>query len=509
MSAIVRVFVILQKKNWFPIIISLTIAVLLVFSAARFYSPMDIAPAAPLPKFTERLDERIPAIMQDYSIPGVCLALIRRGEIVWQKAYGYADLAEGRKMTADTPCRVESISKSLTALGVIKLVEQGRINLDAPLQNYLGDWKLPDTEFNEDAVTVRRLLSHTAGMPLGSIGPAVEYAPGSPMPLLREFLSREARLEKAPGSSFAYSNTGFNLLELLIEKVSGQTFAEYMSNEALQPLGMRQADFAWKEAWRSQIPTGYDLQGRPVPPYVYPVKASGGLFATAGDIARFVCAGMKATLNPEKSNGLQKYFQRLYAPQTDIPGLFGLVADAYGFGHFIEILADGKKAVWHGGQGHGWMTHFHSIPETGDGMVMLTNSQRSWPAFAYVLSDWAHWSGVSAPGMGKIILVQKIVWTMIGLLFFIVLWQAERLVRGLVSGRRRFTLWSANVRPARLIQSGLSIFLLSLLFWAAAQDYLVISSLFPVAASWLGYVLFCCALISGLSLLFPAQKKSR
>ncbi|WP_456439233.1 serine hydrolase domain-containing protein [Caldithrix abyssi] len=504
MSAIVRVFVILQKKYWFPVIVSLTIALALVLSSARFYSPMDVTPNAPLPQFTAQLDEHIPAIMQDYAIPGVCLALIRKGEIVWQKAYGYADLAEGRKMTVDTPCRVESISKSLTALGVIKLVEQGRIDLDAPLQNYLGDWKLPDTEFNEEAVTVRRLLSHTAGMPLGSIGPAVEYAPGSPMPLLREFLSREAWLETAPGSGFAYSNTGFNLLELLIEEVTGRRFAEYMADEVLQPLDMRQSTFAWNEAWRSQIPTGYDLQGRPVPPYVYPVKASGGLFATAGDIARFVCAGMKATLNTEKSNELQKCFQRLYARQTDIPGLFGLVADAYGFGHFIEILADGKKAVWHGGQGHGWMTHFHSVPETGDGMVMLTNSQRSWPAFAYILSDWARWSDVSKVGLEKIILGQKIVWTMIGLLFFFVLWQAERLVRGIISGRRRFTLWSANGRAVRLIQSGLFTVLISLLFCAGAQDYLVISSMFPIAASWLGYTLFCCALISGLSALFPA-----
>ena len=228
--------------------ILLTISFTVVIIPSKIFSTKDIVEHASLEKFTDHLDERIPALMKDYDIPGVNIALVKRGKTVWLKAYGYADLEHNRKMTLDAVCRVESISKSVTALGVIRLVEQGLIGLDDPVQRYLGNWKLPDSEYDKDEITVRKLLSHNAGMPLGAIGPEVEYAPLSPMPSLREFLTQEARLVRQPGSGFSYSNTGFNLLELLIEEVSGRKFAYYMMEEVLIPLGMRHSDFCWNEA---------------------------------------------------------------------------------------------------------------------------------------------------------------------------------------------------------------------------------------------------------------------
>ena len=245
------------------------------------------------------------------------------------------------------------------------------------------------------------------------------------------------------------------------------------------------------------------MDGSPVPPYVYPVKASGGLLAPVADIARFVSAGMNDSFQLAQTVSWQERFQKLYTAQTDVIGIFCPVADSYGFGHFIENLSDSRKAVWHGGQGHGWMTHFHSVPETGDGIVILTNSQRSWPAFAYILSDWARWCGFSSIGMGKIILGQKIVWTFIGLLVFIFLWQAWRLGQGLISGGRRFAPLSKESRLLRLGQGGLFIVLMSVLLWAISQNYLFISSVFPIAANWLGFSIFLFAVVLLLSALFP------
>lgn len=289
--------------------------------------------------------------MKDYDIPGVNIALVKRGEIIWSKAYGYADLEEGRKMTTDTYCRVESISKPVTAWGVMKLVEQGKVELDKPVELYIKNWEFPESEFSEKNVTVRQLLSNNAGMPLGTIG--VRYSPKEDIPSLEEYLSNDAILKQEPGLSFSYSNTGFNLLELLIEEVTGRDFAEYMAEEVLIPLGMYNSSFTWGEELDPAIPNGYDLNGNPIPVYIYPDKAAGGLFACVEDIATFITAGMTnfsrtghEVLNAQSIN-------KLYTPMVEIPGFYGLAFDSYGLGHFIESLSNGKKAVSHGGQGSG------------------------------------------------------------------------------------------------------------------------------------------------------------
>ncbi len=455
----------------------------------------------PVDAFADYLDGRIPRLMERYAVPGMSVALVRGGELVWSGAYGYADLEHNRKMTADAVYRVESISKPVTAWGVIRLVEQGLIDLDAPAQRYLGNWTLPESAYSGQKVTVRRLLNHTAGMPLGTLG--MEYSPQSDMPSLRETLSHEARLVREPGSGFLYSNTGFNLLELLVEKVTGRDFAEYMADEVLAPLGMRSSSFAWKATLRPAIPTGYDLQGTPVPVYAYPAKASGGLFAPVEDIARFVAAGMTGPYYADRTVLGREGIRKLYTPQVVVPGLFGVVADSYGFGYFIEKLSDGRRAVWHGGQGHGWMAHFHAVPESGDGIVILTNSQRSWPVMAQVLNDWTRWGGFGSVKMVRIAYGIAVLRALIGMVALISLWQGYRLVRGLRSGDRRWAPLSRKSRKVRLLQAALGIGAIAALTWSAAQPYLMVSSIFPGIAGWAGVSFFVLSILAVLSALLP------
>jgi CubicO group peptidase (beta-lactamase class C family) len=142
---------------WLRILVALIISFVLVMSASKLYAAKGINKQASLQEFTAYLDERIPALMKDYGIPGVSIALVQKGETTWSNAYGYADLENRRKMTTDTYCRVESISKSVTAWGVMKLVEQGKIELDRPVGQYLKNWKLPESQFSEEKVTVRQL----------------------------------------------------------------------------------------------------------------------------------------------------------------------------------------------------------------------------------------------------------------------------------------------------------------------------------------------------------------
>ena len=306
------------------------------------YEPGDSVDA-----FSVHLDQRVPRLMNRYGVPGLSIAIVREGQLAWSGAYGYANLAQRRELTVEAIFRVGSISKSVTAWGVMRLVEQRLVGLDDPVQQYLKSWELPVSEKDRREITVRRLLSNSAGMPLGILGQ--EYAPQHEMPSLRDYLLREVRLVIQPGSGFIYSNVGFNLLELLVEEVSGQDFAAYMADEVLLPLGMHDSSFAWHDTIRTAMPSGYDLKGNTVPPYVYPVKAAGGLLAPVEDIARFVGAAMTGASFMDNGVLRRDSLRQLHTPQVNIPGLYGLVADAYGFGHFIEWLPDGRRAVWHGG----------------------------------------------------------------------------------------------------------------------------------------------------------------
>jgi CubicO group peptidase (beta-lactamase class C family) len=402
-------------------------------------------------------------------------------------------------MTPDTICRAESISKSVTARGVMKLVEQGLISLDTPVEQYLTDWNLSTSD---QTVTVEQLLSNTAGLPLGLIGPPTEYAPGQPKPSARAFLADQVELVREPGAGFLYSDVGFNLLELLIEEVTGDDFAAYMKTEVLAPLDMHDASFMWREAYGPAMATGYEMDGTPVAPYVYPASASGGLLTDVNDLARFVAGGMngsEAVLSPQS-------LQAIYEPRVEIPGLFGFVADAYGFGHFIETLPDGRKAVWHGGQGHGWMTHFHAVPETGDGIVVLTNSQRSWPFLAALLSDWARWSGIGSVSFGIITAATRGLWVVIAVVAIASLVQLYRLLAGIRRGNRRFAGGSgAKVWP-RLVQGIAGLGLLGLLAWRVTLPYVFERSIFPAAFPWavgalalFGVVLIASALVPPVS----------
>lgn len=476
---------------WF-ILLSLLAGLLAALLSGSLQIGQSVRAGAPLEEFRAHMEERIPALMKLYRIPGCSVALVRNNEIIWTQGFGHADVASGRALTADTPMRVQSISKSVTAWGVMKLAQDGLIDLDASVSQYLASWHFPPSDYSAQKVTVRRLLSHTAGMPLGDI--LRVYAPGEKMPSLREKLTQEAVLTQEPGLGFSYSNTGYNLLELLIEEVTGRDFSEYMRSEVLLPLGMGSACFAVDDAMAPYPPTGYGLDGKAVPVYVYPEKASGGLFSTAGDIARFAVAEMRG--NPVLS---AESVGQMHTPESGKLGVYGLVFDAYGLGHYIETLPNGMCSVSHGGQGTGIMTHFQAVPETGDAIVLLTNSQRSWPFIAYLLGDWARWRGFQSVGMGKIIWGHYALSAAVGML----------LCASLLAVVKPMAAPCRQSSVAKLLRTVTALLLLGILIWCACQRYLFITSVFPVLSIWLGgaALALSIALLSSALLPLRAGKK--
>jgi len=448
------------------------------------------------------LDDRIPELMNMYNIPGVSIALIKDGKVIWSEGYGYQDLEDAKPVTPDTLFRAESITKSVTAWGVMNLVEKGDIKLDDPLEKHLTTWHLPETEYPEEAVTIKQLLSHSSGITGGS-----DYElPGTERPPLEEVLAGEhslhrAKLVREPGSSFEYSNQGFIILELLVEDITGKRYDHYIEELILDPLDMSNTTYDQGEEVQARLATSYYLNGEPVPMHVYPFKGPGGLNATAADLARFYAAGMD-TEGQEKGRGVltAKSVEVLYTPVIEPADFYAYSSDSVGMGYFIDKLETGEKAVFHGGEGAGSLGMAYAVPEGGDGLVVLTNSKGSWPFLFTLLGEWAEKSGFSQPAMSRLYSnVQRVAW--VGIIFLIVLsiYIIGSLLFSLKTGKIKLAPLSAKSRVFRVIKVVASGLLLGV-WWLAGE--MVIRNLLPLIQSRLTIALLIFVLAIVLSSLF-------
>ena len=168
--------------------------------------------------------------------------------MVWSGGFGLADTESGAEVTADTPFEIASLTKPVTGWAILKLAEEGRIDLDAPIETYLGGWQLPPSGFDHARVTARAILAHGAG--LGAGGDS-GVNPGEPVPTLLEAVNGATleygpvRVEHEPGQAYHYSSKGYVLLEMAIEEVTGESFTAYVQREILTPLQMTDSAFGW------------------------------------------------------------------------------------------------------------------------------------------------------------------------------------------------------------------------------------------------------------------------
>ena len=204
----------------------------------------------------------------------------------------------GQPVDRNTLFQVASMSKWITAWGVMTLVEAGKLDLDAAVSTYLTRWSLPKSEFDNSGVTVRRLLSHTAGLTdgLGYGG----FAPGQPVQPIVASLTRAAdaspgadgavRVGIEPGSAFEYSGGGYTLLQLIVEEASGQSFNDYLRSAVLLPLGMTRSTYSVDDAPIANVAEFYDVDGTPAIHYRFTSLAATSLYTSAADLTRFIQA---------------------------------------------------------------------------------------------------------------------------------------------------------------------------------------------------------------------------
>ena len=308
---------------------------------------------------------------------------------------GEVFVSKGAPVDRDTQFQVASLSKWATAWGVMTLVEQGKLDLDAPVSRYLTRWKLPPTEFDNDQVTVRRLLSHTAGLTdgLGYGG----FAPGNPVQTLEASLTRAAdasfgadgatRVGQDAGK-WDYSGGGYTLLQLLIEEVSGKPFNDYMTETVFAPLGMTRSTYVLP-AEPVNLAEFYDVDGSRAIHYRFTALAAASLYTSAADMARLIAAHTPGPDGEPAGRGVLKP-ETLAAMRKPHARQFG--ADIWGLGVVLYApVGDGDFVVGHdGGNAPAINTTARVNPLTGDGIVILESGNKQ---LATALGgEWVFWS---------------------------------------------------------------------------------------------------------------------
>jgi CubicO group peptidase (beta-lactamase class C family) len=393
--------------------------------------------------------------------PGAALAVVRAGELVWSKGYGLANVAEGRPITGESLFGVASISKTAVAWGVMALVEAGQVELDAPVERYLTRWHLPPSPYDTRAVTVRRLLSHTAGL---NTPEYLGYLPGQARPSIEVVLSAGdgrapgVRMVAPAGARFAYSDGGYLLLQLLIEEVSGLPFDLAMQRAVLDPLGLPNATFSATPDAAARMVTSYDPYGAPFPLYEFVELAPAGLMISAPDLARFVAAAMpgphgepagRGVLSPASIAAMQTPQVALRFPENWI------YAHQYGLGLFIDRLDDGRILVSHMGGNLNGVTEFVARPQTGDAIVVLTTGINGHEVFADAVDVWTDWLGSAAATLPRAIRISRSILGALAIsLALIGLALSDALVRAYHAGRRK--ILRRDTRPVwvRLLRIG-------------------------------------------------------
>lgn len=237
---------------------------------------------------TYSIEER----MSHYHVPGVSIAVFKDGKIVWSNSIGVTDANQELKVNSKTRFQAASISKPVTALGILKLVEKYELDLDEDVNKYLQSWKLDSPFLENEIVTIRRLLSHTAGINIGGFQgyEKTDTIPHTTGILKGEGNTPQIELDTIPGSGFSYSGGGYVILQQLIEDVSGKIFEDYFESEVFLPLDMMNSTF-------NQFPEGnvsiaHDKEGKPYHGdwLTYPEQAAAGLWTTPVDLAKLCIA---------------------------------------------------------------------------------------------------------------------------------------------------------------------------------------------------------------------------
>ncbi|MFA6060291.1 MAG: serine hydrolase [Taibaiella sp.] len=326
---------------------------------------------------TDTLKFNIYERMAQYKIQGLSIAVIRNYKIIWAKAYGWADVKEKRPVTNNTLFQAASLSKSINAIGLLKLAQEGKIDLNQDINTYLTIWKFPyDSLSGSKKITTANLLSHTAGLTVhGFKG----YTKGESIPTLPEILDGSKPANSPPvrsmypaGKKVEYSGGGTTISQLILEDLTKEKYQDYMYKNVLQPMGMTQSFFNQPPASNKTalLATGYRLSGQEMEGgkyNMYPEMGAAGLWTTPTDIGKYIIETQLA-YKGESAKVLNQEMTRLrLAPFIDSINAFGVYINKKGT----------EKYFQHSGSNEGFVAQYRGSLENGNGVVVMVNSDNT------------------------------------------------------------------------------------------------------------------------------------
>ena len=311
--------------------------------------------------------------MAHFKVPGLSIAVIQNYHLVWAKGYGFANDSLKIPVTAQTLFQAASISKSINAVGVLKLVQEKKLDLYTDINIYLSSWKFPyDSLSKGKKITVANLLSHTAGLGIhGFPG----YLQGKPLPAVVQILDGQkpantsaVRSMYAPGIKSEYSGGGTIISQLIVMDVTHQPYADYMKKEVLDLLGMKSSAYAQPPVGINPnlLATAYDFNNKAVPGgyHVYPELAAAGLWTNPTDLAHYIIETQLAYEGKSAKVLNQATTKLRLTPYIDKSAALGVFIDD----------EDGTKYFQHGGVNAGFRSQYYGSLEGGNGVVVMLNS---------------------------------------------------------------------------------------------------------------------------------------
>ncbi len=349
------------------------VALLFVFASLFVAQGMGQAPnKTTAPDYSAIMSDfraSIPKLMSQEKVPGLAIAVVDGQQILWMEGFGYTDDDRKITVTPDTLFSVQSMSKNFTGAAVLVAVQDGLLDLDLPIKQYLRSFTV-DSRFDvhpEEKITLRLLLSHRAG--LTHEAPVGNNYDGDSTSFEQHIRSISQTWLRFPvGQRYSYSNLGVDLAGYILQVRSGMPFHQYVKEKLLDPIGMTASSFDMDYIKRTaQRAIGHSLLPKEV--VGVPMIPSGGLYTNARELARYV----QFHLNGGKVNGTQLINDQLLRQMYQIPSPFPGQTDGYGLGLAIR-RNHGTMCLDHGGGGFGFLSKMTWYPEFGLGIVMLTNS---------------------------------------------------------------------------------------------------------------------------------------
>ena len=352
----------------------------------------------PAESSADTVDDTIRAEMRKRQIPGLSLAIIQDGRIVKAKGYGVTEKGGEIPVTTSTLFQAGSISKPVSAAGALRLVEQGKLELDRDVNASLVTWKVPENEFTKKKkVTLRGLLSHTAGLTIhGFPG----YDADGPVATLVQVLdgakpanTPAIRVDILPGSRWRYSGGGYSVMQQMVIDVTGKPFPQFMHEAVLEPFGMKESTFEQPlPVDKARLTaSAHDfhrsvLKGRW---HIYPEMAAAGLWTTPSDLARFAIGLQQAATGRSAKVLSREMARRMLAVEKD----------GYGLGVALEGTGPSLRFA-HGGRDEGFDAHLTAFAETGQGAVIMINTNdnsRMVPRILQAIAREYQWPGRPTP----------------------------------------------------------------------------------------------------------------